>query len=230
MEFPVTSWTLLAQATLRGDPTQREAMDRLCRDYWKPVCACIAARGAPSDRVEDLTQDFFLQLMTKGFFRKADPAKGRFRSFLLGSLTYFLADDAARTATQRRGGHLQRAELEDWEAATPAEAAFFDREWARALVRRAMAAMEEVYVAARGEKAWQSLRDFLPGGKAAESYATLADLLGMSEGGAKTEVFRLRQRFRDTIRREVARTVSAPHQIEEELAHLQAALAVDAAA
>lgn len=225
MDFPDTKWTVLAQATLRGGDAERAALDRLCRDYWRPVWACIRSRLHQPERADDLTQDFFVHLMERGFFRKAEAGRGRFRSFLLGALRFFLAEELRRGLTQKAGGHLEQCELNEDAAVEPADELAFDREWAQTLLDRALEAIEIESKAARGEEGWELLRSFLPGGAAqAPSYEKLAEALGMSVGGAKSEVFRLRQKFRETIRREVGRTVDTPHEVDEELAHLRAIL------
>ncbi len=224
MEFPETHWTVLAVATLNGGVKERDALDQLCREYWRPVAACIRARGAPAERVEDLTQEFFLQLMQSSFFKKADPDQGRFRTFMLGSLRYFLADDAKYHSAQKRGGHLQRAELSESSLTEDAEDAEFDVAWAELIFDRIIDRIKEGVLRQRGEDAWPVLRCFLPGGDGEASYETLAETLKISVNGAKTEVSRLRQRFREGLRAEIGRTVSSPHEIDEELAHLRDAL------
>lgn len=220
---------MLAQATLRGGPEERAALEQFCRAYWQPVCACIRARGAPADRVEDLTQDFFLHLMDKGLSRRADQTRGRFRSYLLGALRYFLATDAERSRTARRGGNLEHCELEEEAVIAPAVEAEFDREWAQSLLARALQSVEQNSVASRGEAVWLLLRTFLPGSPAPAPYEHLAAAMGVGEGGAKAEVSRLRQRYREALRREVARTVSSPDDIDSELSHLRAALGAETA-
>jgi len=204
MEFPQTSWTILASATLNGDESGRKALNDLCRTYWQPVASFIRAKGIPSERVEDLTQDFFVQIMDRQFFKRADPDKGRFRSFMLSSLRMFLTDDLRRRNSQKRGGHLERCLLEE-------------------------GTLENVEIAVlkkRTPQMWSFLRTFLPGpaSMSSLSYEELGSELGLTEGGAKTEVFRLRQQFRESLRAEVARTVGAPHEVDEELAHLRTSL------
>jgi len=223
--FPETSWTILAAATMNGDDDGRAALDALCREYWRPVAICIRKRGAPADRVDDLTQDFFLQLMQKSFFRRADPVQGRFRTFMLSSLRHFLIDDVRRAATQKKGGHLTREELTEDAASTEVEDTHFDQAWAELIFDRALERLAGEVTEKRGKEAWEQLRAFLPGGDPTRKYEDAAPLLGMSEGGVKTDVFRLRKRFRDALRSEVGRTVDAPHEIDEELAYLRSALA-----
>jgi RNA polymerase sigma-70 factor (ECF subfamily) len=162
--------------------------------------------------------------MKTGAFRRATPEKGRFRSFLLGALRLFLADDIRRRMSQKAGGHLRRCELDDDAAITVIEESEFDREWAQSVLDRALGRLEAEILSSRGPAAWPLLRTFLPGSEAPAPYAALAGVLGLSEGGAKTEVSRLRRRFREAIRREVARTVSTPQEIEDELAHLRQAM------
>ncbi|TAG10364.1 MAG: sigma-70 family RNA polymerase sigma factor [Verrucomicrobia bacterium] len=224
MEFPETNWAALAEATLHGGPKEQAAMEELCRGYWQPVCAVIRARGAPSERVEDLTQEFFLQLIQRSSFKKANPEKGRFRSYLLGALRYFLADDAAHHAAQKRGGAWMRCELLEDAAMTEVIDQHFDRAWAETLLERALVNVQAECVAARGPETWQLLRGFLPGATAAISYGDLAAQMKTTEGGAKSEVHRLRLRYRSALRLAVAHTVSAPHEIDEELSHLREVL------
>lgn len=222
MDFPDTHWTILAVATMNGGERERQALDDLCREYWKPVAAWIKARGAPAERVDDLTQDFFLQMMQMSFFKKADREQGRFRKFVLGSLRYFLADDVKHHAAQKRGGHLEHTELTEASITTEAEDAEFDLAWAEVLFERVFDSIKEHTIATRNAETWEQLRQFLPGADSVPTYTELGAVLGLSEGGAKAEVSRLRKRFREALRAEVGRTVSAPHEIDEELAHLRA--------
>jgi DNA-directed RNA polymerase specialized sigma24 family protein len=224
MQFPDTCWTLLAEATLRGGAPERAALEQLCRDYWHPVCACIRARGVAPDRVEDLTQDFFVHLMEKGMFHRAVKEKGRFRTFLLGALRFFLANDAERNRAARRGGLLEKCELHEDSATTEMGELEFDREWALALLQKSLTAVENEYHQSRGKELWELLRTWLPGAPSPAGYDRLAVAMGVSENGAKTEVSRLRQRYKEVLRREVARIVTQPDEIDSELRHLRATL------
>jgi len=222
MEFPDTNWTMLAIATMNGGQPEREAMDQLCREYWKPVAACIRKRGAPSDRIDDLTQEFFLKMVDTGFFKKANPAKGSFRSFVLASLRYFLADDVKYQTAQKRGGHLERSLLTDESVTSEFDDTYFDRAWAKLVFDRAIEKTSSD--TGDDEGSWEHLKSFLPGTADMPSYEELGAVLGMTPGAAKTRVFRMRQSFRENLRAEIGRTVSAPHEIDEELAHLRTAL------
>lgn len=225
MDFPSTNWSVLASATMNGDASGREALNDLCRNYWQPVAYFIRGRGVPSERVEDLTQDFFIQIMDRKFFKRADRHKGRFRSFMLASLRLFLIDDLRSRNSQKRGGTLERATLQDDDIITESDQLEFDQSWAEMVFERSLSKVEKSFTEKRGREAWIELRRFLPGSSsAAIDYGQLGIELGLTEGGAKTEVHRLRQKFRDALRAEVALTVGAPHEVDEELAHLRASL------
>lgn len=225
MEFPNTNWTVLASATASGDENERKALDELCQAYWRPVSVVIRSRGAPSEKVEDLAQDFFIQLIEKKFFKRAQRDKGKFRSFMLNSLRNFLADDYKKEMSQKRGGHLQRSSLEEDGVLTENEEIRFDQSWARMVFGRSMDRVEGLVLMKRSPAVWELLRSFLPGAEQKQpSYSDLAAGLSISEGGAKKEVYRVRQMLREALRAEVGLTVSAPHEIDEELAHLRATL------
>ncbi len=209
---------------MNGGDQERAAINRLCREYWKPVASCIAAKGAPSERVDDLTQEFFMQMVDKGFFKRADREKGRFRSFMLGSLRFFLADDVKHQMSQKKGGHLEQSQLMEDSATVEVDDARFDRAWAEVIFEKVLGSVKKEMKESRGSEVWEVLKRFLPGEAKPPTYADLADVMNVSESGAKSEVFRLRQRFRTALRSEVALTVSAPHEVDEELAHLREAL------
>jgi RNA polymerase sigma factor (sigma-70 family) len=221
MIFPDTTWTVLAEATMNGGEVERAALGKLCERYWKPVASVMRARGVPADRVEDLTQDFFVKLIEGGFFRRAERERGKFRSFLMHALKNFLADDARRTMAEKRGGQFERVELKDDVWLVEDDEMRFDFAWAETLFD---AAVEEVGLwvkERRGEREWLALRGFLTGTGPTLDYRELGGLMDMSEGGAKAEVSRMRAKFREHLRREVGKTVGAPHEVDEELAYLK---------
>ena len=226
MEFPNTNWTILASATLNGDTSGHEALNELCRSYWQPIAAFIRSRGFPSERVEDLTQDFFIQIMERQFFKRADRDKGRFRSFMLGSLRLFLTDALRHQNAQKRGGHLEQTVLGENDITMEMEELQFDQSWAEMVFERSLKKLEDIVLKKRTPQGWTLLRCFLPGPSTMRSvsYLELGEEIGLTEGGAKTEVFRLRQQFRDALRAEVALTVGAPHEVDEELSHLRSTL------
>ena len=222
--FPTTNWATLAEATLNGGKAERDALGRICEKYRDPLQAVIRARGVPEERVEDVVQDFLVTLMEGGFFRRADRERGKFRSFLLNALRNFLVDDTRRTMAIKRGGELQRVELKEDVASFEADESRFDLAWAEALFDAAIEAVGADVIAKRGEEGWSALRSFLTGSTEAMSYADLGDFLGLSEGGAKAEVSRMRGKFREQLRSEIRQTVSAPHEIDEELTYLREAM------
>ncbi len=224
MEFPETNWTNLALATLNGDIREKEALEQLCKDYWNPIVVVLIAKGVPRERVEDLTQDFFLQLMEKSFFKKADKNQGSFRYFILKSLRYFLADDVKLHQTKKRGGHLQRAEIKDEDVSEDFDYQQFDQAWAEVVFLHVLETMKTEIIRKRGEIIWKQLNKFLSANEKSGNYKDLASVLNISEAGAKSEVYRLRKRFREALRLEVGRTVSAPHEVNEEIAYLRSAI------
>ena len=233
MGFPTTRWSLLAQATIHGGARQAEALAEFYRRYHQPVADFIRRRGADRAQAEDLTQGFFVHLIESSTLQRADPSRGRFRAFPRGALPSFLARDRTRLEAGKRGGGEVPLSIESLtpgagEPTVPAGVAeAFDREWARDLLARARHGLATEW---RGEpEALAVLMHFLPGAVETPPYAQAAETLGWTLARLKTEVFRLRQQFRERVRAEVALTVDAPHEIEAEMAHLHRVLADDSA-
>lgn len=229
MHFPTTHWSLLAKATLDGDAESRKALEELCRRYWGPVYQFIRARGASEAEAQDLTQDFMVHLLAKSTFQRADPLRGRFRSFLLGSLVRFLGDAADRRQSLKRGGLVPHISLElsadrDQAAVSSDEAILFDREWALTILETALNRMRREYAETSRSDEFNRLKNFLPGGAESPSYETTAAQIGLSVPALKSQVHRLRRRFRALVREEVAQTIGTPHEIDAEMAYLQEVL------
>jgi len=225
--FPTTHWSLLAQATLTGETAGRQALEELCRRYWSPLHRFIRARGHTQSEAEDLTQEFLLHLLEHSTLKKADRLRGRFRSFLLGALSRFLGDEHDRKQAQKRGGGAAHVSLDDSPevaGATGPGAVFFDREWALVVLENALRTVQDEWEAGHGEKRFAVLRRFLPGSLEPPSYEEAAAQLGLGLPALKSELHRLRQRFKAVVRQEIAATVSAPHEIDEEMDHLQQVL------
>ena len=226
MEFPATEWSLLAQATLHGEASAAQALAEFCRRYRQPVVEFIRARGVAPAEAEDFAQDFLLHVMEKSTLRRADAARGRFRSLLIGALVRFLRDTHERQTALKRGGGQPLLNFDgpehsaDLPVMAPADAAVFDREWAHRLLELALDAVRAEYEQADRATAHAVLRDFLPGSAAPPSYEEAAAKLGVSLGAFKTEVHRLRERFRRLLHREVALTVTSPNEIESEISYL----------
>src|SRR5438132_7213476 len=155
MYFPTTRWSLLAQASLNGETSSRQALEELCRRYWSPLKQFIRARGYNEAEAQDLTQEFILHLLEHSTLQKADRLRGRFRSFLLGSLVRFLADDYDRRHAQKRGGGAVHVELSDADLGTPsgsAVAAMFDREWAPVILENTLRTIQTEYESSVGKE------------------------------------------------------------------------------
>ena len=233
MAFPTTRWSLLAQATIHGDAAQKQAWAEFYRRYREPVVGFIQRQTTDQAHAEDLTQEFFLHLVEQSTLQRADRLRGRFRTFLLGSLVRFLARDRTRGQAAKRGSGTANLSLEaltpgTGEPAVPAEVTqAFDREWARDLLVRARRDLVADWKGAAREL--DLLLRFLPGAADTPAYETVATSLGWTLARLKTEVFRLRSQFRERIRAEVALTVDAPHEIDAEMAHLHLVLADPAA-
>lgn len=222
MNFPSTQWSVLARATMHGEPGAQAALDQICRAYWRPLHAFARMRGFGEEDAADLIQSFLLRLCQQSFWRRAEPGKGRFRSYLLGALAHFLADERDRRAAQKRGGLVEHvslaAEGSGGELVAAEDASSFDREWACAVMEQAMEQITGEWREREG--AFRILRHFLPGASRAPSLEQAAAELGWTLSALKSQVHRLRERFREIVRERVAVTVSAPHEIQEELQHL----------
>jgi RNA polymerase sigma-70 factor (ECF subfamily) len=232
MNFPTTHWSVLARATVHGEADARAALEVLCQRYWGPVHQFIQFAGFSETEAQDLTQEFLIHVLDKSIFTRADRLQGRFRSFLLGALGRFLADAADRRKALKRGGNVPHISFDSAEAggdierssATDAKVTVFDREWALTILETALDHLRASWVEGGREPEFAVWKNFLPGGSEPSSYESAATQLGVSLPAFKSEVHRLRRRLRALVREEVARTVSAPHEIEAEMAHLQQVL------
>jgi RNA polymerase sigma factor (sigma-70 family) len=230
--FLTTEWGVVAAASGQGTTQARAAFEDLYRTYCYPVYAFIRRRGYGRQDAQDLTQDFFVHLLEKGTLGRVDPQRGRFRSFLLGALDHFLAHAAERARACKRGGGCHLVSLDEeaaevrYRLAAPedltAEKVFAAR-WAATLVETALQRLRAEMEAEAKGRLFNALQGFLLGGKET-SYQEAADALGVSLGAIKTAIHRLRSRFAALLRYEVARTVSRPEQIDEELRCLRDAL------
>jgi DNA-directed RNA polymerase specialized sigma24 family protein len=228
MYFPSTHWSLLARASVNGETEAHAALGELCRRYWKPLNQFIRARGYGDAEAEDLTQEFLLHLLEHSTLRKPDPLRGKFRSFLLGALAHFLSHERARRLAQKRGGQQPHVSVELLETdkalgdepLREKDVAAFDRAWALEIVRRALAAVTEDYAKSGRVELFEVLRSFLPGGNSPPPYEEAAARARMSLAAFNSEIHRLRRQFRECVYAEVTGTVSAPHEIDQEIAHL----------
>ena len=221
-------------ASADGSSTQADAaLARLCETYWYPLYAFLRSRGSSAEDAQDLTQAFFARLLEKRALAQADPARGRFRSFLLASLKNFVANERDRDQAKKRGGGISvvpldienaegRFQLEPRTEETPER--IFDRGWALILLDNAVRQVQAEMTRAGRDSHFTQLKGYLTGDEPHASYADAASVLNMSEGAVKVAVHRLRRRFRDVVRREIAQTVSTPDEIDDELRHLWSAV------
>ena len=227
--FATTHWSLVLAAADAGSPQASEALEQLCRTYWHPIYTYIRWRGHKPEEAQDLTQAFFAGLLEKESIRLADPARGRFRTFLLTALQHFLVDDWKRTQCLKRGGRAIQLPLEEVIAKDPYTAEFTDRRtpeeayeerWALTLLEEVLNRMREDYLRAGKARLFEVLQDFLWGREASTSYASLAQELAMTEGAVRVAVHRLREHYRERIWEEVAHIVGDPSEVEAELHYL----------
>jgi len=231
--FVTTQWSRVLDASHRTSPEGAEALASLCQDYWYPLFAHVRRRGVGPEDAQDLTQAFFERLLEKRWLRDADPARGRFRTFLLTALNHFLANEWDKSQARKRGGGLQRVsfdtqtaetqfQLEPQSRVTPETE--FNRRWALALLDRVLQQLREDYEADGKERLFEQLKDTLEGGRSEVPHVQLALQLGMSEGAVRVAAHRLRQRYRELLRLEISRTVDTVEAVEAELRELFAAL------
>jgi len=230
-QFPTTRWTLVIAA---ADPQRKEARSALvslCEGYWYPLYAYIRRRGYPADQAQDLTQEFFIRVLEGRYLDRADPEKGRFRSFMLTSLKFFVADEQDRQRAYKRGGGmvvpLEFSSGEDRYLREPAHdetpERIFERRWALSVLNRVVERLRNEFVQHGRPEHFERLKVFLLGQSEAP-YAALAGEMNTSEGALKVAIHRLRKRYRDLFRQEIADTVADPAEVESELRFLAAVL------
>jgi RNA polymerase sigma-70 factor (ECF subfamily) len=227
--FSTTHWSVVISAGQANSSQAFESLEKLCRAYWPPLYSYIRRQAHGPEEAQDLTQAFFAKLLQKNFWARADPQKGRFRTFLLTALRHFLADERDRGRTAKRGGGLSFISLDE----QASEQRFldgrdqnlsaeqqFDRQWAATVLEQARARLREECVASGKSGLYD--RVSLVGGQneCAVPQAVIAQELGLSVGAVKSAVSRLRARYGELVRQEVAHTVSSPDEIEEEIRHL----------
>lgn len=228
-KFAATRWSVvLAAAGGNAATDTRRALEQLVRAYWFPLYAYLRRQGQPPAEAEDLVQGFLARLLEKQDLAGVDRDKGRFRSFLLASLKHFLANEQDKARTLKRGGGAvvaldaldaeARYAVEPVDSMTPER--LFDRRWALAVLDQVLARLRREYADAGREKLFEAIRGCLAVRRGDLSYAELARPLGLTEGSVKVAVHRMRRRYRDLLREEIAQTVDSPEEIEEEITYL----------
>ena len=227
--FVTTHWSVVLTAGRRETTRARAALESLCQTYWYPLYAYVRRRGYSPEDARDLTQAFFVRLLERQSLANADPDRGKFRSFILGAMNHFLADERAKSLTQKRGGGHEilsldlmaaeeRFDLEPADNATPDKA--FDKQWAAALLNEVLNRLEDAYRRDGKLSLFIELKQTLMGTRESQPYAVLAKRLSMNEGAIRAAVHRLRKRYRELLRDEIANTVSSQEEVNEELRYL----------
>lgn len=227
--FRTTNWSLVLSARGRATTESRRALSELCEAYWGPLYAYVRRQGYNADDARDLTQGYFCVLLDKDYLGDVDPDAGRFRWFLLASLKHFLSNERDRERAKKRGGgriHVSfdadRAETLYREALSDPLTAetLFERRWAGTLLERTKMKLATELAASGKKRQFELLRGHLTGGSRDHPLREIGEELGVSEGAVRMMIHRMRQRFGELLREEVAQTVVDPSQVEDELRHL----------
>lgn len=231
--FATTHWSVVLAASEVNTIQASKALEKLCRAYWYPLYAYVRRRGFSEHDAQDMTQGFFAQLLTRESIQGATKEKGRFRSFLLASLNFFIADERDRATAQKRGGGRevvsfdaqeaeQRFRLEPMDERTPQT--IFEHRWAMTLLDQVLARLGQEFIESGKRDLFERLQPLLVEGTGAQTYAEIGREAGMTEEAVKKAVQRMRRRYHQLFREEIAHTVATPGEVEEELRHLCAVL------
>ena len=231
--FATTHWSVVLAAGRPKSASYRQALETLCQTYWFPLYAYLRRHGSNSHEAQDYTQAFFTALLDKGGLGLADPKRGKFRSFLLASLKHFLSNERARARAKKRGGGRKALSL-DFDSAESQYALeprdelspekLFERSWALTVLDRTMAHLQAEAVSTNKQKLFDVLKVYLTADKGSAPYRDAAVELDMTEGAVRIAVHRLRKRYRELLRDEIAQTVTSDDQIDEEIRDLFTAL------
>jgi RNA polymerase sigma-70 factor (ECF subfamily) len=233
-QFLTTRWSLVLAAGAEGSSRAAEAMEQLCRAYWYPLYAFVRQHGRTPHDAQDLTQEFFAELLRRRDLSAVGREKGKFRSFLLASLQHFLANERKKATRLKRGGgkivvSIDAAAAENRYAGELshdlAADKLFERRWAMALLEQAIEQLRQEFVKAGKLPLFERLKIYLTGDKNGPPYAQVAASLGLSEAAVKMAVSRLRRRYREVLRGQIGQTVASADEIEDEIRHLFTALA-----
>jgi len=232
--FTTTHWSVVLAAGRDDSPQAATALDRLCQTYWYPLYAFARRSGLTEPDAQDATQSFFTHLLEKSLLARADPQRGRFRTFLLTSFKNHLGQARLKAAAQKRGGGVEIFSLDD----TAAEERYrrepvdpqspdrlYERRWAIALIEKVLGQLESDYAAAGKATLFAAIKPYLTGDRGTSTGRELGQQLGVREGTARVALHRLRERYAELFRAEVAQTVATPEELEEELRHIRDILA-----
>ena len=228
MAFSTTHWSVVLDAQTES-PTAQEALEKLCQIYWPPIYSFVQRKGVDPEEAKDLTQEFFADLLEHRNLTAVRKEKGRFRSYLLGALKYFLADERRRVMAIKRGKGQrmipleelsgdERIELEPADSLTAEQ--IYERRWASTLLERVLGLLKKEYVGAGNAALFDCLKQLLPDEPGSPSQAEIAGELGMTANALRQAFHRFRQRYQLLLREEIAHTVATPGDVEDELRHL----------
>ncbi len=229
--FELTRWSVVVAAAGRDSKAAGKALERLCSTYWYPLYAFVRRAGHSAHDAQDLTQEFFARLLARNWLQAVDREKGKFRSFLLASMRHFLANEWDRGQRLKRGGgqailSLDAETAESRYALEPADVTsadrVFERRWALTLLEEVLGRLRREFIAAGKARLFDELEPALTGEKVA--YPEIATRLNLNEGAVRVAIHRLRVRYRDLVRQEIAQTVATEDDVAAELQHLFAAL------
>jgi len=231
-QFATTHWSLVLRAGSFGEASSAEALDKLCRAYWFPLYVFARREGSSPEDAQDLTQEFFSRLLARNYLQMADRNRGRFRSFLLASFKHMMANERRNASRQKRGGDAQvfsldeqeaeeRYQLEPLDTASPDR--LFERRWAETTLARVLERLDSEYTGQTMR--FDDLKVFLIEPKGTAAFADVASRLGVSESALKSVVHRMRKRYAELFRDEVAQIVVNPADIEDEIRHMLTVLA-----
>ena len=227
--FSTTRWTVVLHAGRPDAPESREALAAICQEYWYPLYGYLRRQGFAVPEAQDLTQEFFARLVAKNYLGAVDRQRGRFRTFLITALKCFLANEWDRACAAKRGGGQRVVSFDEFTAEEryrmePVEHLsadqLYDRRWALELIERARSRLREQYSGGERSRRFELLQSQLSGQAVGLSQAEMARQLGLTENAVKQEVFRLKKRFGELLRAEVAQTVAHPEDVDEELRYL----------
>ena len=227
--FPQTRWSLIVSTREEGTPEAEKALAELCEMYWFPLYAYIRGRGYAPPDAEDLTQGFFAKIVEKNYLGSADANRGKLRSYLLGAMKHFLSDQRDLARAQKRGGNrvllsLDQKDAEDRYLVEPSHdenpEVLFEKQWARTLLNHILDRLRSVYADLGKEEVFEHLHPFLAWNSKESNYQEAAPKLGMTEKTAQVAVFRMRKRFGELLRAQIAETVSSPDEVPAELNHI----------
>ena len=231
--FATTRWSVVIAAGRDSSPYSKQALASLCETYWYPLYAYVRRRVPDVDEAQDLTQAFFAQLLEKNYVGSATPDRGRFRAYLLTAFKHFLSKQWEKAKAQKRGGGRAPISL-DFESADShfriepvsrlTADQLYDRQWAITLLGQIMERLEVEFEQAGKAKQFDELRGFIIGDHAGTTYAQVAEKLSMTEGAAKKSASRMRRRYGELLREEIAQTVAVPEEVEDEIRNLFAIL------